>query len=483
MRSEKISDGAECLIQHPGRKCSRNYKSLIWGLSVVSVLTLIWALYEKSLLEGYVNNLLAKGQQANRKTAQGVVAETGSPYTMWVVQPPGAIGDVQTSYHRIIDMVRPAVISIDAAIPHQPTAANKPGVLELQPHDIVYKKICSGVIIDPRGYVLSSYHVITGAEALKATVYGPGGAAEFPLKLVKADINTDMALLRIQSGGPFSYAVLGNSDASRTGDMVLTISSPFGFEQSVTSGMISSRNRTLQVGNIVYEKLIQTDSPADRGSSGGPMLNVQGEVVGINTAIFSPGAINNSISFAIPINHAAELIGGVIDFNNMEPGTHLGQLATWITQGHQVGNAYRFPDGQMITSPHAQRGNCLDCHPQLLELQVQGNVPAAVTPEQRVTNTGALMGVELTDVDVITARQSNMLHPSGVLVTTVLPESPAAKAGIQRGDILVRIAGRKILNSAGLDKLLTSLNLGSRFDVVYFRNGSRQTTRIKTGVL
>jgi serine protease Do len=470
-------------MQHPGRKCSRNYTPLIWALALMALFTVFWALYERSQPEGYVNNLLAKGQQANRKTRQGVVAEAGWPHTMQATQPPGAVGDVQTSYHGIIDLVRPAVISIDAAMLNQPTAANKSGLLELQPHEIVYKKICSGVIIDPRGYVLSSYHVITGAVALKATVYGPGGAAEYPLKLVKADINTDMALLRIQSGGPFSYAVLGNSDASRTGDMVLTIGSPFGLEQSVTSGMISSRNRTLQVGNMVYEKLIQTDSPADRGSSGGPMLNVQGEVIGINTAIFSPGAVTNRISFAIPINQAAELVGGVIDFNNMEPGTRVGQLATWITQGRQIGNAYRFPDGQMITSPHAQRGNCLDCHPQLLELQVQGKVPAAVTPEQRVTNTGPLMGVGLSDVDVITARLSNMLHPSGVLVTTVLPESPAAKAGIQRGDILVRIAGRKILNSAGLDKLLASQNLGRRFEVVYLRNGSRQTTRIKTGVL
>ena len=480
MRSENISDGTDCLMQHPGRTCSRNYKSLIWALSVVAILTVFWALYEKSLLEGYVNNILAKGQQAKRKIAQGVVAEAGSPHTMQVMQAPGAVGDVQTSYHGIIDLVRPAVISIDAAMLNHPTAANKPRMLELQPHDVVYKKICSGVIIDPRGYVLSSYHVIAGAEALKATVYGPGGAAEFPLKLVKADINTDMALLRIQSGGPFSYAVLGNSDATRTGDMVLTIGSPFGFEQSVTTGMISSRNRTLQVGNIVYEKLIQTDSPTDRGSSGGPMLNVQGEVIGINTDLFSPGAVTNSISFAIPINQAAELVGGVIDFNNMEPGTRVGQLATWITQGRQVGNAYRFPDGQMITSPHAHRGNCLDCHPQLLELQIQGNVPAAVTPEQRVTNTGPLAGVGLSDVDVLTARQSNMLHTSGVLVTTVLRESPAAKAGIQRGDILVRIAGRKILNSACLDKLLASHNLGRRFEVVFLRNGSRLTCKIRT---
>jgi S1-C subfamily serine protease len=489
----------------------------------MALVTIVWALYEGSQQEGYVNNFLTKGQNAKNQGAPGSIPVAGSPYAMQATQAPGAVGDVQTSYHGIIDQVRPAVISVDAAMKNVPTAANQGGMLDPLPNDIIYNKIGSGVIIDPRGYVLSSYHVIAGAEALKATVYGPGGAMEYPLKMVKADLRTDMALLRIQGTGPFPHATLGNSDAARTGDMVLTIGSPFGFEQSVTSGMISSRNRTLQVGDTVYENLIQTDSSINRGSSGGPMLNVQGEVIGINTAIFAPTGVFNGIGFAIPINRASELVGGVIDFKNMAPGAVAGQLVAWTSQGRQVGNAYRLPDGQMITPPHSPRGTCLDCHPQLFEQQAQGGavayVPANADPflqqqnglhigagagrskglfgrtnggpitgtspvnglGQQVAYVEPLLGVGLVDVDDVICRQANMLHPEGVLVTNVVPGSPADAAGVQRGDILVRIAGRKILNIVSLNKLLSSQNLGRKFELIYLRNGSRQGVRIKTG--
>jgi S1-C subfamily serine protease len=484
----------------------------------MALITIVWALYEGSQQEEYVNNFLTKGQNARNVGAPGAA---GSPYAIQAVQAPGAVGDVQTSYHGIIDAVRPAVISVDAAMKNAPTAANQAGVIDQFPNDVSFNKIGSGVIVDPRGYVLSSYHVIAGAEALKATVYGPGGAVEYPLKMVKGDLRTDMALLRIQGTGPFPYAVLGDSDAARTGDMVLTIGSPFGFEQSVTSGMISSRNRTLQVGDTVYENLIQTDSSINRGSSGGPMLNVKGEVIGINTAIYAPTGVFNGIGFAIPINRAAELVGGVIDFNNMTPGAVAGQLVAWTSQGRQVGNAYRLPNGQMITPPHPPRGNCIDCHPQLFEQQGQGGVPANADPmlqQQNGLHIGAgagrgfglfgrsnggpitgngqftaagrqtaysepLLGVGLVDVDDMICRQINMLHPEGVLVTNVIPGSPADNAGIQRGDVLLRIAGRKILNIAGLTKIESSQNFGRKFDLIFLRNGSRQGVKIRTGAV
>ncbi|MEI6209672.1 MAG: trypsin-like peptidase domain-containing protein [Desulfuromonadales bacterium] len=541
MGSDNIADSSESTIQHPEQKCSRNYKPWIWTLVVMALVTIVWALYEGSQQDGYVNNFLTKGQSAKVQGAPGPVQVAGNPYAIPAVQAPGAVGDIQSSYHGIIDTVRPAVISVDAAMKNTPTAANQAALTDPLPADISYNKIGSGVIIDPRGYVLSSYHVIAGAEALKATVYGPGGATEYPLKLVKADLHTDMALLRIQGNGPFAYAALGNSDAARTGDMVLTIGSPFGFEQTVTSGMISSRNRTLQVGDTVYENLIQTDSSINRGSSGGPMLNVRGEVIGINTAIFAPTGVFNGIGFAIPINRAAELVGGVIDFNNMTPGAAAGQLVAWTSQGRQVGNAFRLPNGQMITPPHGPRGACLDCHPQLFEQQAQGGVPANADPllqqqnglhigagrglpanadpllqqqnglhigagagrgkglfgrtfggpatatrpvngaAQQVAYVEPLMGVGLVDVDEIISQQANMVHPEGVLVTGVIPGSPADNAGMLRGDILVRIAGRKILNIASLNKLLSSQNIGRKFELVYIRNGSRMTAKIKTG--
>ncbi len=519
MSSEKNTESTDSTIQQPDQKCSRNYKPWIWTLVMMALITIVWALYEGSQQEGYVNNFLTKGQNAKNMNAPGALQVAGSPYAMQAAQAPGAVGDVQTSYHGIIDAARPAVVSIDAAMKSFPTAVNQAGALDQFPNDVPFNKIGSGVIIDPRGYVLSSYHVIAGAEALKVTVYGPGGATEYPLKMVKGDLRTDMALLRIQGSGPFPYAALGNSDAARTGDMVLTIGSPFGFEQTVTSGMISSRNRTLQVGDTVYENLIQTDSSINRGSSGGPMLNVNGEVIGINTAIFAPTGVFNGIGFAIPINRAAELVGGVIDFNNMAPGAVTGQLVAWTSQGRQVGNAYRLPNGQTVTPPHSPRGACIDCHPQLFEQQAQqGGLPANADPllqQQNGLHIGAgagngrglfgrtnggpltgngqfaagqqvayiepLMGIGLVDVDDIICRQAQMLHPEGVMVTNVIPGSPAENSGIQRGDIIVRIAGRKLLNIASLNKLLSSQNLGRKFELVYLRNGSRQTTKVNTG--
>lgn len=639
MSSEKMSESTQSAAQQPDQKCSKNYKPWIWALVVMALVTIIWALYEGSQQEGYVNNFLTKGQNAKSTGAPGGVQVAGTPYAMQAVQAQGAAGDIQGSYHNIIDAVRPAVVSIDAAMRNVPTAANQ-GIVDPLPNDVAFNKIGSGVIIDPRGYVLSSYHVIAGAEALKATVYGPGGAKEYPLKMVKGDLRSDMALLLIQGGGPFPHAALGNSDAARTGDMVLTIGSPFGFEQSVTSGMISSRNRTLQVGDTVYENLIQTDSSINRGSSGGPMLNVRGEVIGINTAIFAPTGVFNGIGFAIPINRAADLVGGVVDFNNMTPAAGAGQLVAWTNQGRQVGNAFRLPGGRMINAPHGPLGKCLDCHPQLGEgtgaaaaqvayipstnsfrlpngqtitpphpprgnclnchpqIVQQGGVVVNADPLlqnnqgmaanadpfllnnqgmivntdpllQRMNNPGMpvnvdpflqqrnnpgmpvnvdpflqqrnnpgtavnvdpllqqqnglglhigagagrnrglfgqtnggpmtgngqftaagqqamfnepLMGVALIDVDDIICRQAGMLHPEGVLVTGVVPGGPASVAGIQRGDILLRISGRKILNIAGLNSLTASPNLGRSFEVILMRNGKRHGVRVKTGV-
>ena len=554
MSSKKKAVSDTHTVQKPEHSCHRNYKPWIWVLVALSLVTVAWALYEGGKQDGEVNNFISRGTKAGRPNTAGAIPAAGVS-SVPLAAAPGAAGEIQSSYHGIIDAVRPAVVSITAAMKNVPNVANQ-GVIHPLPADVAFTRIGSGVIIDPRGYLLSSYHVIVGAEALKVTVYGPGGATEFPLTLVKADVRSDMALLRIQGVGPFSHASLGNSDAIRTGDMVLTIGSPFGLEQSVTSGMISSRNRTLQIGDAVIENLIQTDSAINSGSSGGPMLNVRGEVIGINTAIFAPTGVFNGIGFAIPINRAAELVGGVIDFNNTAPGAVTGQLVAWTSQGRQVGNSYRLPGGQTVIAPHGPLGTCVDCHPQLFEPQAQQGVGQqvalngqgrlvgnsyllpngmTVTPPhtlrglctnchqmaflekraqaaqpaafigpgsgrgggfygrgqmsgvpyngvaQQMAYSEPLMGVGLVDVDDVICRQARMLHPEGVLVTSVTPGAPASSAGVQPGDILVRIGGRKILNINSLNTLLAAQNIGRRFDLVYLRNGSRQSIRIKIG--
>ncbi len=488
MATDKNSDSAGSKLQQPISKCPQNYKPWIWTLVVMAAITTAWAVYEGFQKDGYFTNAFNRGGDSSGKP-QGW---NSKKFAMQSALAPEQAKGLQTSYHTIIDSVRPAVITIDAVGNTPVAGVTPPPEIEAEIPVAAFSRIGSGVIIEPRGYVLSSYHVIAGAQALKATVYGPGGALQYPLKLVKADMGSDLALLRIQGTGPFPFATLGDSDAARTGDMILTMGNPFGFDQTVTSGMISSRNRTLKIEGVVYENLIQTDSPINRGSSGGPLVSVKGEVIGINTAIFAPTGVFNGIGFAIPINRASELVGGVIDFNNTAPDVGTGQLAAWARCGRQIGNTFRLPSGQTIVAPHPFRGNCVDCHPQLLSQTApgvnnvaqgtkQGTVRVAL-PGQKVATTEPTLGVALLNVDEINARQLNIVVPEGALVNNVVPGGPAEAAGLQRGDVLLRIDGRKIRDIETITDFIAAQKVGKRFEIVYLRNGSRQTTKIKTGV-
>ncbi len=453
--------------------------------------------YEAQKRGGYLGRLFKERTWDN-------MAGRVDPSALNTAPVPGSARSLQTSYHSIIESVRPAVISIDAVMQDQ--NANAGGAIAN------YTRIGSGVIIDPRGYTLSSLHVVNGASSLKATVYSPTGALEYPIKIVKGDRTSDLVLLRIQGDGPFPHASLGDSNAIRTGDVVISIGSPFGFEQSVTSGIISSRSRTLNIGGMVYENLIQTDSSINKGSSGGPLINAKGDVIGINTAIYSSDGTFSGISFAVPINRSLELTGGVVDFQNESPPVANGQLAAWSRNGRQIGNAYRLPDGRIITPPHNYRGVCLSCHPQVGS---QGFVPNTSAPGQALTqvwgaqrnpgpgyppgpglgrglgwrrNPGPWcpvvgpnnlsLGMTVSDLDEVIANQNNMMRPGGVLVVSVIPGMPADAAGLQRGDVIIRVDGRKIQDGNSFGQILETKK-GSSIDLVILRFGVRRTVKVK----
>jgi S1-C subfamily serine protease len=483
MGTEKISDDIEETAQKPPAKgCPNNFKPWVLALVVMVIITLAWSVYE--------------AQQRGRGIGRFFGGRGEGEQTALETATPAPAKALQSSYHNIIDGVKPAVISIDAVVPDPNANAADPVAK--------YARIGSGVIIDPRGYVLSSLHVVDGASSLKATVYGPAGAMEYPIKVVKGDHINDLVLLRIQGDGPLSHASLGDSNSVRTGDVVLSIGSPFGFEQSVTSGIISSRNRTINVNGMVYENLIQTDSSINKGSCGGPLLNAKGNVIGINTAIYSPSGVYSGISFAVPINLSLDLIGGVVDFQNEPPPVTNGQLAAWRVNARQIGNAYRLRDGQVITPPHNFRGVCLDCHPQLrsqsFTLQPgQGLVPGSTAPGQAAWGNRAYpygmrrnagpwcpvvgpnnltLGITVMDVDDVIANQNNMLRPEGVLVNSVIPGTPADAAGLQRGDVILRIDGRKIQDINSFAQFLEGRS-GTGFDLVMLRFGARRTATVK----
>ncbi len=512
INSSKQQAGMPGGQQSPG--CTKSFTPWILTLFLLALLTLGWVMFESYRDGGIVANFFGSDSNPAGEMLQKQVGKPGIANYSALNLP--VVNTMQDSYHAIIDVVRPALVSIDVAVAApagiQPQG-NNPDAVGVPVTS--YIRVGSGVIIADEGYVLTSYHVVEGAIAMKATVYGTGGANDYPLKLVNLDKATDLALLRLVGNVPFQHAVLGDSDTVKTGDVVLAMGSPFGFDQTITSGIISSRNRTVTIGGKVFEGMFQTDTPINSGNSGGPLVNTRGEVIAINTAIYSPTGGFNGIGFAIPVNDAASLVGGVVDFEGIPPQVAGGQLTAWSRTGRQTGNSYKLPSGQILTPPHAYRGKCLDCHPKLCTTPGQGggrglrgglgfgprngmglnrnNGVMAYQPcplpglnafaiAGQVAMTGdPYLGAALLDVDAVIARQFKLAHAGGVLVDSVKPGSPAEAVGVQRGDIILRIDGRRIQDINELQKVLSAKKPGAAAELAMMSNGSRKVVKVLIG--
>jgi Do/DeqQ family serine protease len=171
----------------------------------------------------------------------------------------------------------------------------------------------SGVIIDKRGYVLTNFHVIRGADSVIVKL---PSKQEFPGRIVGTDAKTDLAVVRFQPEGEARVATLGDSDTLRVGEWAIAIGNPFGLDQTVTVGVVSATGRA-EVGIATYENFIQTDASINPGNSGGPLVNLKGEVIGINTAIVATG---QGIGFAIPANMAKRVTSQLIDRGKVTRG-------------------------------------------------------------------------------------------------------------------------------------------------------------------
>ena len=242
----------------------------------------------------------------------------------------------------------------------------------------------SGFIIDKKGIVVTNNHVIQGAEDIVVSV---NGSTEYKAKVIGTDPYMDLAVLQIESDEKFIPVSFGNSDEARIGDWVIAIGNPFGLGGTVTSGIISSRNR--DIGLTKYDDFIQTDAANNVGNSGGPLFNLDGEVIGINTAIFAPGgAISGSagVGFAIPSNPASLVVYQLIEFGETKRG--------WL--GVRI---------QVVTK-------------------------------------------EIADVE-------KLEKPEGALVASVSENSPADKAGIKAGDIILEFDGKSVDTMRALPKLVS----------------------------
>jgi S1-C subfamily serine protease len=169
----------------------------------------------------------------------------------------------------------------------------------------------SGFVIDPRGYILTNYHVVEGAQSIEVVL---GDQSRYPAKYIGADQRNDVALIKIEpKGKQLAVLKLGDSGAIQVGQKVLAIGNPFGFQSTLTTGVISALGRTVQTSQTTFiEEAIQTDAAINQGNSGGPLIDSRGDVIGINSAIYTPSGTTAGIGFAIPINTAKNIANDLI---------------------------------------------------------------------------------------------------------------------------------------------------------------------------
>ncbi|MEM7729209.1 MAG: Do family serine endopeptidase, partial [Pseudomonadota bacterium] len=179
----------------------------------------------------------------------------------------------------------------------------------------VSKSLGSGFVIDASGYIVTNNHVIEGADVIEVTF--PDGDT-FEADLIGRDPATDIAVLKIEAGDPLPSVAFGDSDAAEVGEWVIAIGNPLGYSGSVTAGIISARNRDISVGN--YDDFIQTDVAINQGNSGGPLFNMDGEVIGVNTAIISPTGYSIGLSFSVPSDLAQSVSTQLIEFGETRRG-------------------------------------------------------------------------------------------------------------------------------------------------------------------
>jgi S1-C subfamily serine protease len=248
--------------------------------------------------------------------------------------PPRALEKLEGEVKAAVARVRPAVVNISAVRLRLETRAEG---------TMLYRSIGSGVIVDPRGYVLTNAHVVEGARTIRVRLWR-STPVDFTGRIVHQDHRQDLALLKIVGSGSFPSAALGGPGAARVGDWVVAIGSPFGLEHSVSMGIVSDRARRLQIDGRSYENLIQTDAAINQGNSGGPLINLSGEVIGISTAIYAPRGTFSGVGFAIPADRAGRYLQKVMPAARLAAGFE------------------KEPIRPGSKAPHADMGSCTNCH-------------------------------------------------------------------------------------------------------------------------
>jgi serine protease Do len=340
------------------------------------------------------------------------------------------------------------------------------------------KSLGSGFVVDREGYIITNNHVVENADEIKVKL---SNGKEFDAKVVGRDPKTDIALIRINGSSDLQPLKMGDSDALKVGNWVVAIGSPFGLEQTVTAGIISAKGRTIGAGP--YDNFIQTDASINPGNSGGPLINTNGEVIGINTAIVASG---QGIGFAIPVNMAKEVMPQLKDKGKVTRGwigvgiqevtpelaksfglkEKKGAIVSQVFKdgpadkaGVQQGDVIvefdrkeiaeskdlprivaAIPVGKTVTVKLSRNGSIITKDLKVGEMDEKST-------EVTKASSGKRLGVAVQNITPEIARSLSLKDTQGVVVTQVEPGSAAASADIRQGDV-IREVNRKPVKDA-----------------------------------
>jgi serine protease Do len=322
------------------------------------------------------------------------------------------------SFADLIERVRPAVVSI--SVRQRPDAANTQSLEGLPPGFEEFFRgrpgrpgpaptsLGSGFFIDGQGTVVTNHHVIDGAEDGGITIRTSDGR-DLQADIIGSDEQTDLAVLRVHGGGHFQYVTFDDASHVRVGDWVVAVGNPFGLDGTATAGIVSAMGRR-DAGSSAYVDYMQIDAPINRGNSGGPTFDLRGNVIGVNSAIFSPTGGNVGIGFAIPANTASAVVQ------------------------------------QLLRTGHVTRG---------------------------------WIGVSIQPLDDDIARSLGLDGHRGALIASTVPDGPAARAGLQQGDVILSFDGNAIEDSRDLTQRVGATAIGHTSRVEILRNGQRRTLNLR----
>ncbi len=381
------------------------------------------------------------------------------------------------------------------------------------------RSLGSGFIIDATGLVVTNNHVIKGADEIEVIL---DDGRSFPATVRGADKRTDLALLQIESKDTFPHVNFGNSDSARVGDWVIAIGNPFGLGGTTTFGIVSARGR--DINNGPYVDYIQIDASINRGNSGGPLFNSSGEVIGVNTAIFSPNGGSVGIGFAIPATAAQHVVEQLRDSGRVARawlGVEIqavsrdiadslgldrarGALVSRISPDSPAARSTLAP-GDIILGFNGKAVKRLRQLPRLVakapvgesatlrvwrnEAEITLEIPLEALPgsgqatNTQMSNPAEKLGLSLSMLGTDSRARLGQDH-AGVLIQGVAPQSPAARKGLRPGDIILKVGHQSVMTPQDVVNEVDAAHANKGANAVLLlveRNGDQRYVAVRTG--